>query len=610
MRFRVIAALAAAGALLFPGVAAGAGPVFEERFDVPGLPEGWRAVEGDWSVSNGRLVGRSTSQAQLSRITFGPRLQNYRAELTLRFESAIDSARWTALGLDMPQDGAVPWWHAAIRSNSTASSGVEFAERTAVNTWNVTDRGSTSVAAGVGRDVSVVVEVRSNRARLFFDGDQVLSTRALRRSADGRLALLVNGATVSFDDIVVSEIDAEPLVLPNNEDALPHIVAHRGYSSVTPENTLAATAAGARSGADWVEIDVATSADGVPYVLHDATVDRTTPGTGALNALQSGYLDGLEAGSWFTPAFGEQPLPRFDPMLEEILRGPADLLLEIKGPETRAELERIIARVRAYGLIGRTLLQSFDEQVLRDSRAIAPDLRLGLLRSTLDADPVAASRALDVVAYNPSWNALSPRAQEIERLNAAGVAVMPYTVDDPAQWPRMRDAGVDAVITNRPGALVGWNARYEQVGNPVAPRAEIRAPAAGARLERGDAVAVAVEVGGAREVAITLDGEPVEEGAVLDADELERGEHVVAVTADGESAESRFEVIASVRGLSHLVSSAGDFDASLRLRLLRMVLDRQWRAVITTVERHEEEIGEELADRIADDAAAMQSWSA
>ena len=610
MRFRVITALAAAGALLFPGVAVGAGPVFEERFDVPGLPNGWRAVEGDWSVSNGRLVGRSASAAQLSRITFGPRLQNYRAELTLRFESAIDSARWTALGLDMAQDGSVPWWHAAVRSNSTAASGVEFAERTAANTWNVTDRGSTAVAAGVGRDVSVVLEVRSNRARLFFDGDQVLSTRALRRSADGRLGLLVNGATVSFDDIVVSEIDAEPLVLPNNEDTLAHVVARRGYSSVTPENTLASVAAGARSGADWVEIDVATSADGVPYVLHDATVDRTTPGTGALNALQSGYLDGLEAGSWFTPAFGEQPLPRFDPLLEEMLRGPADLLLEIKGPETRAELERIIARVREYGLIGRTLLQSFDEQVLRDARAIAPDLRLGLLRSTLDADPVATSQQLGVVAYNPSWTALRPREQEIERLNAAGVAVMPYTVDDPSQWPLMRDAGVDAVITNRPGALVGWNARYEQVGNPVAARAEIRAPEAGAQLERGDSVAVAVAVGGAREVAITLDGEPVEEGAVLRANELARGEHVLALTADGESAEARFEVIASVRGLAHLVSSAGDFDSTLRLRLLRMVLDRQWRLLIATVERHEDEIGPELAGLIAEDASAMQSSGA
>ena len=332
MKNRALAALALAGALVFPASAAAQDPVLQERFDGSALPGGWRAVEGTWTVSDGRLTGRSASSAQNARITFGPRLENYRIELTLRFESVADAARWTAVGLDMAEDGAPPWWHAALRSGSTATNGVEFAERTAADAWNVTDRGAAPTAAGTGRDVDVAIEVRGNRARWLFDGEQVLSTRAIRRSAGGRLGLLVNGATVSFDDVTVTEIEPESLVLPDDDETVPRVVAHRGYSSVAPENTLAAYAAGARSGADWVEIDVATSADGVPYVLHDNTVDRTTPGTGALPALQSGYLDGLEAGSWFTPAFGEQPLPRFDPMLDEVLRGPSDLLLFRQEP--------------------------------------------------------------------------------------------------------------------------------------------------------------------------------------------------------------------------------------------------------------------------------------
>jgi glycerophosphoryl diester phosphodiesterase len=595
MKKGALAALTAAAALLFPGAAAAQQPVLEEHFDGSALPAGWRAVEGEWSVSGGRLVGRSSSAAQLSRITFGPRLDNYRVELTLRFESVADAARWTAIALDMAPDGAPPWWHAALRSGSLATNGVEFAERTAGNTWNVTERGAAPTEAGTGRDVEVAVEVRGNRAYWLYEGQQVLRTRAIRRSADGRLGLLVNGATVTFDDVVVTEIEPEPLVLPDDEETVPRVVAHRGYSSVTPENTLAAYAAGARSGADWVEIDVATSADGVPYVLHDNTVDRTTPGTGALPALQSSYLDGLEAGSWFTPAFGEQPLPRFDPMLDEVLRGPADLLLEIKGPETPAELERIIGMVRAKGLIGRTLLQSFDEQVLRDSRAIAPDLRLGLLRGALDADPVATSQALDVVAYNPSWAAIRGRDEMIDRLNEAGVAVMPYTVDDAAEWPVMRDAGVDAVITNKPGALVGWNARYEQAGNPTPARAEVLSPAPDAELERDDDVSVAVDVGGAREVAITLDGEPVEEGAHVPVDELALGEHAIAVEADSETAESRFHVVASAAGLAHVVATAGRFDDQLRLQLLRAVLDRDWGRVIGLAERNERALGRRLS---------------
>ena len=109
------------------------------------------------------------------------------------------------------------------------------------------------------------------------------------------------------------------------------MIAHRGYSSITPENTLAAMAAGARAGADSVEIDVATSADGVPYVIHDNTVDRTTDGTGALPSLQSSLLDSLDAGSWFSPAFAGQPLPRFSAALDEFERGSADLLLEIEA---------------------------------------------------------------------------------------------------------------------------------------------------------------------------------------------------------------------------------------------------------------------------------------
>jgi glycerophosphoryl diester phosphodiesterase len=602
MHTRALAALAVAGVLLFPAVATADDPVLEEHFDGTALPSGWRAVEGEWSVSGGRLVGRSTG-SQLSRITFGPHLENYRVELTLRFETVAEPTRWTAVGIDMPQDGSVPWWHAALRSGSTAPNGVEFAERTAANTWNVTDAGSAPAAAGTGRDVDVAIEVRGNRGRWFFDGEQVLSTRSIRRSADGRLGFVLSGATVSFDDVVVTPVEPESLVLPDDDDVVPRVVAHRGYSSVAPENTLAAVASGARSGADWVEIDVATSADGVPYVLHDNTVDRTTEGTGALPSLQSAYLDGLDAGSWFTPAFTGQPLPRFDPMLEEYLRGPADLLLEIKGPETRAELERIIGMVRARGMIGRTLLQSFDEQVLRDARAIAPDLRLGLLRSALDADPLATAEALDVATYNPSWTALRGRDDVIDRLNAAGIAVMPYTVDNPAEWPVMRDAGVDAVITNRPGALVGWNARYEQAGTPVPARAEVLSPAG--RLERDDDASVAVAVGGAREVEITLDGEPVDEGDPVPVDELDLGEHVIAVRADGESAESRFEVVASPTGLAHVVATAGRFDDSLRLQLLREVLDRDWGRVIVLAERNEREIGRRLARLIARDAAAL-----
>jgi glycerophosphoryl diester phosphodiesterase len=346
-------------------------------------------------------------------------------------------------------------------------------------------------------------------------------------------------------------------------------------------------AAGARAGADWVEIDVATSADGVPYVLHDNTVDRTTDGTGALPSLSSGVLDGLDAGSWFSPAFAGQPLPRFSAALDEFSRGSADLLLEIKGPETRAELERIIGMLRERGLVGRVLLQSFDEQVLRDSYAIEPALRLGLLRGTLDADPVAVARSLRAVTYNPSWGALAPRASVIKDLHRAGIAVMPYTVDDPATWASMRAAGVDGIITNRAGALEGW---LSAAGTP-----KIKAPADGARLTRGDVVTLALEGPG----SATLDGSPIAEGDAIRADDLALGPHVVAL---GE-AKSSFVVEPSARGIAHLVAVGAGIPDKLRVRWLDLALDRSWDKLLRDVERR---LDGPAAERLIEDLRALR----
>lgn len=609
---------AAAPAALAADPASAPAPVLQEDFSGTGLPAGWRAVEGDWTVSDGRLVGRSADSGQQSRITFGPHLENYRVEATVRFESVADAARWTAVALDIAPGGAVPWWHAALRSGTDAANGTEFAERTVANAWNVTDRGPAPRAAGTGRDVDVAIEVRGSRASWLFDGEQVLETRSLRRSADGVLGFVVNGSTVSFDDVSVAPIAPDSLVLPDDDRAIPRVVAHRGYSSALPENTLAAMAAGDRAGADWTEIDVQTSADGIPYVLHDGTVDRTTDGRGALNLLTGGALDALDAGSWFSPAFAGQPLPRLTAALEEARRGSAGLLLEVKGPETRAEVAAIVDELRAQGLIGRTLLQSFDVQVLRDARELAPELRLGLLRGTLDADPVATARELGAIAYNPSWTALAPRTDEVAKLNAAGIAVMPYTVDDPGTWARMRDAGVDAIITNRPGALVGWNARYAQEGpgrpapEPEPAAVEILAPLADARLTRDAALSLALDVAGADDAAVeaTLDGEPLSEGDAIDPDALALGKHVVRVTVRGEDgrlaeATARFFVTASPVGLAHVVATAPRIDDRLRRRLLGAVLDERWRRVVTLVAWNADDLPRRVAQTIAGDARAL-----
>ena len=555
-------------------------PVLSEDFAAGTLPEGWAAVEGTWQVVDGRLVGTSVG-SQLSRLTFGPHLDNYRLEATVRFDTVANSSRWAALGLDLAADGSVPWWIATMRSQSTAGNGIEFAERTAGNTWNVTETAASPIGAGTGRDVRVAVEVQGSQARWYVDGQQVLDTRSLRRSEDGRLGFVVNGAQVAFDDVVVTELPEPTLV---RRDGLPPaVVAHRGYSSVAPENTLTAIEQGIRSGADLVEIDAHTTADGVPVLMHDQRVDRTTDGTGDVAVLSAEYLAGLDAGSWFAPAFVGEPVPTLAQALDAVKGSGSTLLLEVKGPETAAQVQAMLELVRERDMVEEVLLQSFDTDVLTYARAADEDIALGLLRGSLDADPVAVARQYDVVAYNPSAGALAARPEAVTALNAAGVAVMPYTVNAPAQWDALVDLGVDGLITDRPGALVGWNARLaQQSAEPApAPTVGLTSPSDGAALGREQRPVVTVSTAGADEVLLTLDGEPVEAGTTLDLTALPLGEHVLAAQATGPGgtaeAVATFTVVPTRAGLAALVLAAepvrGDGDGAVSGLLARLGAD-------------------------------------
>jgi glycerophosphoryl diester phosphodiesterase len=612
----LLGTLAAAGAVAgtLPTAALAADdptPVLSENFDSGALPADWRVVDGRWSVQNGRLVGVSTSSAQISRITFGPHLKNFRFEATIRFDAVNDRGRWLALGLDNPADGTPPWWQAALRTGSTASNGTEFANRTAANAWVVTNAAPAPTDAGTGRDVSVAIEVHGNRGAWFFNGVQVNQTTAMVRSQTGGLAFVVNGATAEFDDVKVTRLGAVALVQPNDGSTYPRVIAHRGYSSIAPENTLAAEAAGARAGADYVETDVTTSADGVTYISHDPTVDRTTDGTGAIARLTSAYLDTLDAGSWFAPAYRGQRLETLRALLDEVKLSPADFLLEIKSPQNREQVAHIVGEVVDAGMLDRTIIQSFGDNELRYAREANAEIPLATLRGALDADPVAAARSLDVVAYNPDWNVLKNRPDVIQALNDAGIAVMPYTVDDPNQWSLMRDAGVDGIITNKPGELSGWETGMRMAArNGGVARAGILAPVDGSQLTRGESFALSLDTGAAASASATLDGNGIADGAVVRAADLSLGAHSVELTSVSGSGATRtasasFTVVPSLTGLSHLVAVTRGVPNSLRPQLLADVLAHRWGKVTRTVADHDGELGETAARLIGDEAAAL-----
>ncbi|WP_328417957.1 glycerophosphodiester phosphodiesterase family protein [Micromonospora sp. NBC_00389] len=609
----VIAALAVTGAAVAVAVAtsspATAEPgnvVVSDNFNSGSLPAGWKAIDGAWKVENGRLYGTSASSGENNKITFGRHLNDFRLEATMRFESVSAATRWASLGIDVPADGATPWWIATMRSGTTAANGLEFAQRTTANAWVVTNTASAPYAAGTGRDVRVAVEVHGNQARWIFDGREAMRTNSLQRSTDGVQALFVNGATVSYDDVIVTELPPNGYIRPEGSPFT--VIAHRGASAAAPENTLVAQEIARRGGADWIENDVQPSKDGVPFILHDGTVDRTTDGTGAIRDLTAAQIKALDAGSWFGPHYLGERVPTLAEQLADLRTRGGNLLVEIKGKHTKDEVATIIQVIRDEQMMGRVFIQSFEVDALRYTYELAPELPLGLLRSSLDADPVAISKELHLTAYNPDGNALLAKPEIVAPLHAAGVAVMAWTMDSAGLWQRLERIGTDAVITNRASELVGWNSAFMQ--RPSAdPTVEITSPADGARLDRAQSPVIAVAATNADTVTVTVDGGQSAAGRTLDLVKLTAGRHTVRTEVTGPegtaTATSTFTVTVSQAGLGYLILTSGAEPAAITAMTTKLA-HAQYAQLATYVDRQAGKlVPAEVASVIAADARTL-----
>jgi glycerophosphoryl diester phosphodiesterase len=237
-------------------------------------------------------------------------------------------------------------------------------------------------------------------------------------------------------------------------------IAHRGDSSSAPENTIAAFDAAVAAGSDLIEIDLRITADGVPVVIHDASALRTTGLAADVNLTSSGALRAADAGSWFGPAFEGARIPTFAETAEWAAAHPdVGWLVEFKGPWTAAQMEGPVATIRRHGLAGRTVLQGFEVETVVAARDVAPDLPRALLvyrPEQLDG-LLARLEDLGAAGCNPIGRLPFEMPGLAARLREAGYSVYPWTLDEPDEWGAAGVAGVDGVITNRPGAFRTWH---------------------------------------------------------------------------------------------------------------------------------------------------------
>ena len=227
-------------------------------------------------------------------------------------------------------------------------------------------------------------------------------------------------------------------------------LAHRGAGKLAPENTLAAFRVGAQLGYRAFECDVKLSADGMLFLLHDATLERTTSGTGTAGALPWRELSRLDAGGWHSRAFAGEPLPSLQGVAAYCRRNGFALNIEIKPtPGFEAATGRAAGLEATRLWAGDTLpplLSSFSPDALQGAREAAPQLPRALLLDALRDGWFEQAQSLGCEAVVTAFALMD--AALIACLHGAGLRALVYTVNDVAQAQRLIALGIDGIITD------------------------------------------------------------------------------------------------------------------------------------------------------------------
>ena len=226
---------------------------------------------------------------------------------------------------------------------------------------------------------------------------------------------------------------------------------------MAPPNTIAAFESAWRAGADFFELDIQVTADGEAAVIHDATLEGTTSGSGLVAEHTAAQISALDAGSSFSPVFAGEPVPMLSQVVDFLHSHPEiGLVLEIKGDWTHEPLLRALDLVADAALESRLIIESFSVETMRLVRDLAPQLRRELLIGEVPEDLLELLADLNVSGCNPDGHRLIEDPTLLGRLQAAGHTVIPWTLNEPEQWALAADAGVDGIVTDRPDRLAGW----------------------------------------------------------------------------------------------------------------------------------------------------------
>jgi glycerophosphoryl diester phosphodiesterase len=235
------------------------------------------------------------------------------------------------------------------------------------------------------------------------------------------------------------------------------LAAHRGGSLLWPENSLLAFRSALALGADFIEFDVHLSREGEVVVIHDATLDRTTTGSGAVHDRTVAELKTLRLKDRAGAVTGEA-VPTLDEVVAVAAQAKGRMLLEIKVDAARARYpgieEKVLAILDRHGMAPATVVMAFEASTWRRVRALRPEVATcalysaRTLRRSTWASELDILRGAGVTYIGAEYTAVDATA--VAEARQAGIGLGAWTVNDPADMKRMIEAGVAVLITDRP----------------------------------------------------------------------------------------------------------------------------------------------------------------
>jgi glycerophosphoryl diester phosphodiesterase len=230
------------------------------------------------------------------------------------------------------------------------------------------------------------------------------------------------------------------------------IIAHRGFSSIAPENTMSSFQSAIAHNADSIEFDLQLSADGMPIIFHDQKLDRITGNFDKVREKTWEELQQIDAGTWFNPEFSQEKIPSFAEALKTLKKVKKYLYFDVKPyyEWSISDIENLVNLIINEGVQDKCIITSFNEKFLEKFRQVSPEFIIGHIVANED---VYLTQLEQIVKsgdklISSEYHVLLKNPSLIERSRDLGVDIVVWTVDDRHDLQQLINLGIERIVTN------------------------------------------------------------------------------------------------------------------------------------------------------------------